>query len=1004
MKGASSISHHGSRMTRRLIGREDELGKIRQAISDQGNSHFIYITGDGGIGKTRLLRYIVDHFSLEFPQIVIASNVIDFYHSQMHSLVGFIGALLALFPELEDFVKEQWRASFENEELENNTHILEDLARAEQEGLAKEEVLSRSQKLADWIAAYIREHRIVLIFDTAERLVIESDPARKFWEIESERALLFDWLLQEFFPKVNNVVILWAGRPNTEQEHFLQAHLRSFGYQKLVLRGLTRAQVDEYIADVILVNRNSGNENIAEKIEALLSPEIQEILFESLRDNGALLRPILLSLAIDHVIETSTTIPSLPASLVEARYLTDDERKNVCAKMQKDLISAIMNSVEPADEIIRLLGLLRKGANAELLAFLTGKQQQEIDELLCRIQELTFIKVPSSDRYFLHDEMYDLFRRYALDESEPVEKGFLGQLIDYYAQEAQKDRELLTKLYEQKELPSPSLVAEAYAKLEEDLVEEIYYRLRYNRDEGYQTYFAYAQEAAISANYSLDMFLYAELLMFLKEQHIQNGFYTMTIADIAVRVVKRLVTERRVDVAVSLAKKLRETNFCGNDIWAKSDLASWEAVAQVYSGELEAAENLLFQAFNDLQSLDPKTPREKAVLARVFNNLGYVKRIQGQYYGAIEEYKRAYVLWKEIDIEGEIANTLNNMAFAKAEVGYFGTARRQAEDALIRRQGLGPRLSVGLSLNTLAHIALRDNDSYEAQRYAEEAYQIFERLGSKHEKALSLLVWAETLRRSEETKGNQDLLEKALEKATAAMEILEITQAVDRKSEAFIELGCVYRDLAKVMRGPSPTPESITEAVKELEKNSESALRKAVILVQDKPQFNYLFVRAYMNLAWLYYYVLEDDQARETIQYTRKHIPLSYHITPLGEDDFGVSSGGLPRISRGKAIVPYLVELGKAELLLGQICFNAYKHSQEEKDLRETLEHYALCLAYNTLLSEQSTRDGRRAMDRIYQNIKGLNKRDLLSIVGEFITKYGLGDRTRIKRFIEEDL
>ena len=47
-----------------FIGRENELAAIRRLLLDFGTSRFLFISGDGGIGKTRLLRELRDRIEL----------------------------------------------------------------------------------------------------------------------------------------------------------------------------------------------------------------------------------------------------------------------------------------------------------------------------------------------------------------------------------------------------------------------------------------------------------------------------------------------------------------------------------------------------------------------------------------------------------------------------------------------------------------------------------------------------------------------------------------------------------------------------------------------------------------------------------------------------------------------------------------------------------------------------------------------------------------------------
>lgn len=984
------------RKTQTLIGRRKELQKVQNAIEDKEQSWFIVVTGTGGIGKTRFLEEIRARYAGE-PALIV-SDIIDCYYGQTHSMVGLLGVLLDKVPGLKAYLEKRYA----EQHLGDESGLLRDLALAEHHGLSREEVLARSKDLAKWIGDFAAQQRLVLIFDTAERLVVD-DSLRKALDVPPESALVFDWLRDTLLPNLRNTVMLWAGRPEgiEVQRTLLTEALTGWQQESIELPGLTLDEVHLYLHEVQKLNQDQGHADVAEKIAYLLDNEVWQILFETLQEVGYL-KPILLALAIDFVIEKGgEALPLLPATVADARALSDEQRGQIREAFDRALVEKIMEGISPADELIRQLSWLRKGADAGIFAKLIGKSIEEISPLLQRIRNLTFVKV-AGEKYFLHDELFDRLARRPLATAVPYDV-----LIDYYQTRANEARERLARLYEGGD---PTAIAQAHAAFEEALVEEVYYCFKQDPQQGYDRYFAYMQEAATSSNRSLEMYLYAELLAFLRDEPelSANGFKVMAQSDSAVRLVKRYVIDWKSAEALALSEKIEPYV---EDPWAKADLYSWRGIAWVYQGELERAKGEFERAqqtienIEDRESVDKQTSwRHLTIKASLFTHWGYWRRAQGQYKGASEWYDRALVLWKQTGVEEETANTLNNSAFVKAELGYFGTALRRAGDALARRKKIGPREPVGLTLNTLALIYLKNGSYFEATQNVQEALKLFTELNDQYGEGLALLAYAEIQRRSGEKVGDLTKLKDALESAQKAYGILSQNASPERRAEAAIELGCVHRDLAKVIRGPNPDQASVTEEVKEHARQSEIYLREAVRVVSDRPHLHYWAVRALVNLAWLYYYVLEDEEAEKLAKEAKSCIPPSYYI-PLPE--------GEQRPQAEEAVIPYALELGKAELLLGQVAFNAYKkHKQGSKRdqqeaetfLREAIKHYTLSLAYDTLFLELSTRDSRRGMDRIYANLSTLDKAYVVRMTEEVVQELGLDENTRMLRFVREDL
>ncbi|MEM3646842.1 MAG: tetratricopeptide repeat protein [Thermofilum sp.] len=1002
--------HTGAWATPELVGRDAYLKQIYRALTDTSRSYVIYITGEGGIGKTRLVQHVLQN-PPDVPSLVVASRLIDLYHSQVRTLAGLIGAILEVVEPLSDF----FRAQVE-------TGKLEALARAEQEGLSIAEVISLRKDATQFFLRvfnqFTQEHRVVLALDTAEHLFAHEDPSQKALGLEDVYPSLLQWLLDEFLPNVQNTVILLAGRPGPGNlKEILKQRLEDSAERSLEmieLPGLNEEESIRYIQAVIRAARDRGALDAAEFIQNWGNDNWRTAFYCLCDDsNPPTVRPILLALAVDYLVVAGRPLDGLVMPLEQARSLSSNQREQIREALVKELIHIIGDKRSPADEIIIALGWLRKGANATLLAYVTGMELEIIETALEGLKQLSFIKTrPVDQRIFLHDEMYGAVQRHFLEGQEARWRSVARVLQEYYQEQVDAARQQIAKLYqplgEQRQdqvLPASHEVIRTRARLQDAMVENLFYQLRHEPSQGFQKYYLYAEEATATADESLDMQLRAELMAFLAEREspsqpseIDGLSRADVIADAAVRWLKRLINKGDYTRAVQVARSTAMADFVARSgTWAQADLKAWEALALAYQGHLEEARKLLNEAALMLDGLKPGLAREKSILAHVYNNRGYVLRALGCYFGAIRDYEMALSIWREMDLGVEAANTLNNLAFAQAEVGRLDAAERLAKTALALREEAGPRSPVGLSINTLAHIAIRGNFLVTARERAERACNLFQLLGDLRGEGLAKIALAEALRRWGEQKDESESLQMAIQVAEEGVNICERLAALDRQVEALIELGCAYRDLAKVVRGPLPRKRDashISEQVKRIAEKGKEALRRAAEIARAQKVVGRQ-IDALVNLAWLHYYILEEDQALAELEKAQKLIPAEFYITNRGR----------PHINRGEAIVPALMQLGKIELLRGQICFNEYQHRDDLSRLEQAIEHYALSLEYDFLASDQIFRDMRRGMDRIYERLSSLppqTQSTLDKIVANVEAKYKLG-ASHLRRFLKEN-
>ena len=925
---------------------------------------------------------------------------------------------------------------------------------AEQEGFTLAEVISRRKELTElFLEVFNRfsaQHRVVLALDTAERLDI-IDPTQEYLGLEGEHPFILNWLVNEFLPAVQNTVVLVAGRPGTGRVRALLESVTGKCFLAIELAGFTEEEALQYFDAVAALAQAEGDSATAETVSRLDEAQRRTIFYALCdeQDGHRTVRPILLALAVDHMVIADQPLEAFRDSLEAVQQLSAKKREAIRVRLSREIFRAIRQESRPADELILHLAMLPKGADEKLLALISEFDEADVREAFGHIQKLSFVKVrPDDQRLFLHDEMYALLRS-AMEPTTPLHRQrVLDQVIRYYTERIRELREKIAALYaesDQHARLAPQHRREIgllRALLRDALVEDLYYTLEQDPRQGFEKYFRYAEDAVAAYDDSLDMQLRAELWGFLAAQNQeQNSFDGLKRAEVegdaAVRWIKRLINRRDYRRARQAIERLRaQISSRLPSLLSQAELKVWEALLLAEEEEYEKAERLLQEIVRQLegelkrlrQHGEPIV-RAAGILARAYNNLGYVRRLEGRYYGANEAYERAQPLWRFTKIDVEQANTLNNRAYVLARVGAFDVAWQLGWDAFELRQHLGPRVPVGLSLNTIALIKIEENDLEGARPFAEQAMQVFTTLNNRHGQGLAHLALAEINRRISDwvpyiPSRTAELLERAVQHAEEAVHIFrEEIPETDRLIEALVELGCDYRDWAKWRRdhpdlkAPGEEREGRFFSMEELAEKGRQALEEAAHLAEQRGIL-YRRVNALLNLAWLRYYTelyvdapaFEDSLKRletEIFQPLEESIPQAYRIIPREVTPLGTSVGGPPQLNPAGAIVPLLKQLGKLELLRGQIAFNRFLRSQNRDldALRQTVEHYTLSLSYDTLLGRQIFRDMRRAMERMYERLRKLNVQELRLVyktVDEVEQRYGLAGQegSIMRRFL----
>jgi len=677
----------------------------------------------------------------------------------------------------------------------------------------------------------------------------------------------------------------------------------------------------------------------------------------------------------------------------------------------------------------------------QVLSDLTGldfNSEGTWPEAIPGVRPLSFIKVrPADRRVFLHDEMYALMGRHVLrrlpeadvkrtqraiqeyhDEELQATWAEIERLQPTVREEITPERQIIS--VPRLTMPPELLEKRAKAGIYEDYLmsEEVHYLLHFEPLRGFQTYCRYSEHAFEANDENLDMQLRDELLVFVespdhKGQNAIDGLRRAEVdLDAGIRWIRRNILRNQYDQAVEVARRLREE--CadlvaqGGEIGA-ARLDVWEGIALAYQGlNPDQAEKLLERGTDSLRRLlyeDRFRQWQRTLeLANAYNGLGYILVRRGRHRRAIDAYMHALPLWRGLGKEyrAEHANTLNNMSWVMAEFGDFEDAIRRCMDGLDLRLQETARYPAALSYNTLGQIQTRNDQPHRARSNCEHALAILRELEMDRGIGMASIALAEASRRMGATvevyfpEEQVKLMRQAIQHAREAVAIFgpytswpeskrdkSLVAEPARLVDALIELGCAYRDWARLYPNCTPQPDDPSRT--ELAGLGELALREAAEAAGARQPHR--AVDALVNLAWLKYYVGDLEGVESVLNEVQRMVKSEYLIS---------QATGLPS---GEPDQPWhWVQLGKVYLLKGHIAFNRYYQTyaeykkikaQGETDiqgllgkaqdaLRESAVMYTLSLAYNDLYGHgQMFRDLKRGEARIYDRFRGLNIEEL---------------------------
>jgi tetratricopeptide (TPR) repeat protein len=997
------MEYASARATPELVGREEILDKITKAIqSKRGRTQVIYITAGGGMGKTRLLEEVVKRWrggGKKKPKLLVVNRLIDLYHTHTHTEEGLIAELVeVLDPEGKSFPRYI-------QKLAELAHVKFTMGETQPiQGLRREMLDTFIEELNELGEIY---DKVMLVFDTAEVLTFETDRVQRAMGLSEKSIGVTRWLIQELLNRFHNGVVLLAGRPETPQ---LLNELKksSAEVEEYALPSFSERETLEYFAVVTQATREE-NPQSAKRIESI--PEETRKKFHYLTGG----QPFVLALLIDYLAITNE-IPALT-----------DRHPDIFPGVLRDLIvEVIQQGWRSMDQVIEALSWTPKGMGAELMAWVlnnhrpTDEDVKLAQENILALREpkkrLSFVKIRAADDLvFLQDEMYMLMNR---AKRTPQGKRILDDILAFYEWKIRQTRrkiadmespfqvtggipaEKITQIGRKGINPEAERMHKARARLQAYQVEQVYYTLQADALKGFELYSKYAEESFQSSDTNLWLLLHDELLRFTKRKDnlSAKGLSLQAVeADMGIRWIQTSIADENYGEAQKQLERFRETgsDLLLSDSYYDLNLKILEMWILAYTGkDQERARQLTVEVLGSVDKLPSETELDRwhirFLKAYAISMQGFLIRRQGEFEKAVEKYREAVPLWRELDLKLEASNNLNNLAYAEMEVGDFKAALGHCNDALNMRREIGRQKLVGLSLNTLGLIETRAGSPERGRFRCERALAIFREMEFPGGIGLACWAYAEALRRMTNTgllpyEQEIEHLKEASRYADEAVEIF--TNQVKSPlslAESYIELGCVYREWTRHL------PSNTSEQMRMVEKSQEAY--ETATTIAEQGGYDYRAIDALVNMAWLYYYAGDTKTAEDVL---RRRVRDRLGYKHLYTTSHGVDRTNAPASWNW-------VQLGKANVLLGNMHYDGYKQADSERNrvkaeerLRQAAHNWTLAMAYNSLYST-SSRDFTKGQDEVYERLRHLDHEEMNWVRDSM-------DRTHVEYHIDEE-
>ena len=652
-----------------FIGRAGELALVEQLLAREGTVIALCVGGEGGIGKTSLLREIARRHPSSSR--LACSNILDFDAPTLRVPGN-------LRPEIADQLGQVC--------FHDYLRQLQDYHRMQMASVSYER-LGQEMELVE--AAFdrcyhdlARQRRVLLLMDTLED--VQDGPV---------------WAdVVSVIRRATNTLFVLSGRRAEEAHAALRPILGEEATHLIIIQPFSSDEAAEYIRAK------------QEELQVSLPPDLAERLIQATNK-----KPILLDLAAEWVAR-DVPMPWLiehPAG--ELATMPDQRRK----EFEAALVRSIGELRGPLDEMVLHMAYAYP-LDEEIMVRLLTIEAEAMPDLRRELDRLAFVKPMPDGSYMLHDEMRRMVNEYIWDTIDPraTRRAQISrQMAPYLRQKANRIARRLAAMEkaeteEQQNLDdflARDVLQRQYWVVRE---QQLFHTLRADLRQGYRL-FVRTFEEATQAYYLPARATFLDAITPFLDQLTGGQRYEVEIR----RVRYLLDADRLQDIiqAQALLDDLMATY--ADDDRREVDMLSRLANCAIKSGYPPRAITHLRHALDICQR------RNLPWIGTMENALGWAYRLMGQQEQALEYYEAALSHSQD---DSTIAWTYNNIGYVECLRGEYEVGVRYCEHALSMWEEMGRRREAAITHHTLGDIHRYWGRYDQAIAFFNQALEFFE--------------------------------------------------------------------------------------------------------------------------------------------------------------------------------------------------------------------------------------------------------------------------------------
>jgi hypothetical protein len=809
-----------SKQSPTMIGREDEIKLIKDSLRSSGN-RFIYFSAGPGYGKTRLLKEI-EKIVTDLGLGYYFSGILDFYLSDMHSnsdieerLVTELGKGSSYFDEYLEHRKIYMR-------------LRERGADPEALEARRKELRTLFVKNENMLAA--KAYKVVICFDTVEHLQYESSAVEELAGSIDTR--IKTWMLEQL-PQLNNVVVVFAGRPKTSTAPEGSKEEETLDHHRKLIEDFQKAFGDKFIHKELaqLSPANVEKFILAVTGDPGFFTKEQLPVFHALTHGN----PVLLNIMLDLIRVLSPEPRQIYEMFEKYSYLVgageeNPDLKNAQNEIEQKLVESLFTQ-SVIKEYLTQMAVLPKGVTRPIFKEILGLSEKDAGLVFDELKKLTYVKYIESRTEFeshlvpvhtesflmLHEELYRIFSPEFIQSQVSLEKTSAQAVIaKYYDPTIAK----LSQELKDEKIP-PENREQNRLRIEKLQVERLYYLLVSNPEDGYEEYKRLTEYANRFRHVGFAMRLLDEFLRFYniayrRKQFTNKGITHEQIVRESIQAwMERLHWWGEYKKEEEFGQKIihnpgRFFIVPKRDAGINANIVALWVRAKTMLGHDDMKDVMdLRKAEKLLPPEDQCSPNELLGRGRLLTSVGLIFREAGFLELAVKPNDQAIACFRRLGTHPEeLAMVLGNQAYVIARQGNTIEGRSLALEGLRINTDNHTLYAAGLSRTILAAIERMALEDYsEAEKWALEAKDIFEiQLSDIHGAIRTYLnlggAWRKIAERDAERGRDKAAIIEKLNQAVRILKTgIEVAKANDRTQEIpglEAELGKVNRSLGKL--------------------------------------------------------------------------------------------------------------------------------------------------------------------------------------------------------------